>query len=61
MQGIWTYETAVAACRTIAAPRWKLWLSKLLGAKIVTRDSGYTVVAYQWRGKLYVHDFIKPE
>jgi hypothetical protein len=34
-----------------------MWLARVLGAKIVTHDGPFEMVAYRWRGRLYVWSF----
>lgn len=38
----------------MTAPRWKFWLARLLGNKVVTNDGSSWITAYRWRGVLYV-------
>jgi hypothetical protein len=45
-----------AQIRQMTAPRWKVWLAALLGRRIAVGDKHGSVVAYSWRGKLYVTD-----
>ncbi len=43
-----------AAFNPVYAPWWKVRLAKLLGTRVEGRDSGCHVVAYKWRGILYL-------
>ena len=43
-----------AAMNTVYAPWWKLRLAKLFGVRVEGYDSGYRVVAYKWRGIMYL-------
>lgn len=47
---------AAAALTTIRASRWRIWLARLLGEKVVVADDGHWVLAYRWLGKLYLVD-----
>lgn len=38
------------------ASRMQLWLARLFGKKVIHTNEGYRVVAYKWRGKLYLTD-----
>lgn len=46
--------------RAVTARWWALWAARLLGERIVSADSGYTVVGYRWRGRIYVTDVREP-
>lgn len=36
------------------APWWKLLLARLFGEKVIGADGGHWVIAYKWRGTVYV-------
>jgi hypothetical protein len=45
-----------AALRTLQASRWAVWMARMFGEKVIGEDGEYRVVAYRWRGKLYLTD-----
>jgi len=46
-----------AAIHTIDAKPWTLWMARLFGRRFTGHDGEFEVIGYQWRGKLYFHDF----
>lgn len=45
-----------AAVRTLCTSRWTVLCARLFGRRVVGEDGDYRVVAYEWRGKLYLTD-----
>lgn len=43
-----------AAFATMRASRWKMFLAKMFGEKVVGHDAGCTITGYRWRGVLYM-------
>lgn len=47
-----------AACNTMVASRWQIWLARILGRKVVGVDiwagERSEVTMYEWRGKFYL-------
>jgi hypothetical protein len=46
--------TFAAIINTIRAPRWKVWLAKMLGDRAVTEDCGWRLTTHTWGGVAYV-------
>lgn len=38
-------------------PMWKLLVARLFGKRLVTSDAEWRMVAYEWRGVIYIHSF----
>lgn len=43
-----------AACNTLIAPTWKVYLAHLFGEKRQFEDAGITVTLHKWRGVVYL-------
>lgn len=41
---------------TTIAPKWEMFLARLLGARVRGHEDGHSITAYQWRGIMYVAD-----
>jgi hypothetical protein len=39
-------------------PRYKFWLARLFGKRVVSSADGWVLIAYHWRGDIYVTDFL---
>lgn len=48
-------------CNTLKAARWTVFLARWLGRRVEGEDMGCKCVGYEWRGKLYLTDFIRPQ
>lgn len=46
-----------AALRTSKASRWRVWIARLFGTRVESRDGTSLIVGYQWRGRLYLTDY----
>lgn len=46
-----------AACQTVAASYWKLWLARIFGKRQESTDSESRMVCHIWRGTTYMTDF----
>lgn len=44
----------------LLAPWWEIWAARLFGERIERQDSGYTLVGYSWRRKLYITEWRQP-
>lgn len=38
-------------------PKWRCLLARLFGERSEHHDGGFTMICYQWRGKLWVWDW----
>lgn len=47
-------ETVFGTLNTITASKWEMFLSKLFGKRHETKSVDGYVVAYTWRGKIYI-------
>ncbi len=56
MTGPWSLPFLGSALNTAKAALWTIWCARLFGRKVVSEDDNTRVIAYWWRGKLYLTD-----
>lgn len=58
MSGMANTENFAAACNTMVASKWTIWMARIFGQKVCTFDDWAgertVITAYRYKGKLYL-------